>query len=151
MTRIHRRTVLSSGLALCAMIAVSVGINPLQAQGLESQPAPEGAQLRIVSPKNGDTVSGEFTVVFGLTGMGIAPAGVEREGTGHHHLLVDAEQLPSENMPMGSLPIHFGGGQTETVLNLEPGEHTLQLIMGDYLHIPHSPPIMSEMITITVK
>ena len=149
MSRLNRRTVLTAGLALSALAAT--GLAPLMAEGLKSSPPPEGAELRIVSPQDGDTVPQEFTVVFGLTGMGIAPAGVEREGTGHHHLLVDASELPPQDLPMGSPPIHFGGGQTETVLTLEPGEHTLQLIMGDYLHIPHSPPITSEMITITVE
>lgn len=141
------------GMKICGGIALAalLGISPLVAQELKSQPAPEGAEVRIISPQDGDTVPTEFTVVFGLSGMGIAPAGVEREGAGHHHLLIDQDELPPQNLPMGNPPMHFGGGQTETVLTLEPGEHTLQLILGDHLHIPHSPPVVSDKITITVK
>lgn len=118
---------------------------------LKSPAAPEGASVRIVSPTDGDEISGPVTVVFGLKGMGVAPAGVEREKTGHHHLLVDQEALPKLDAPMGNPPLHFGGGQTETTLELEPGKHTLQLILGNYLHVPFSPMILSEKITITVK
>ena len=113
-------------------------------------PSPKGALAYIVSPKNGETVDGTFTVIFGLAGMGIAPAGVEQENTGHHHLLVDQESLPAEGVPMGSPPIHFGKGQTEAEVTLEPGTHTLQLIMGNHFHVPHNPPVVSEKITITV-
>jgi len=123
----------------------------LIAQDLPVTPAPEGAKVSIVSPKNGDTVGPEFVVIFGLAGMGVAPAGIDIEGTGHHHLLVDQEALPPEGKPMGDPPLHFGKGQTQTTLTLEPGTHTLQLIMGDKLHIPHNPPIVSELITIEVK
>jgi hypothetical protein len=83
--------------------------------------------------------------------MGIAPAGVNSEHTGHHHLLVDQEELPAPGVPMSPPPLHFGKGQTETTITLEPGEHTLQLILGNYLHVPHNPPVVSEKITITVK
>jgi len=121
------------------------------AQDLPVSPSPEGASVYIVSPADGDTVGTEFTVVFGLKGMGVAPAGTDIENTGHHHLLVNEEKLPEAGKPMGSPPIHFGKGQTETTLTLEPGEHTLQLILGNYLHIPHDPPVTSEKITITVK
>lgn len=123
----------------------------LIAQDLPVTAAPEGATVSIVSPANGDTVGREFVVIFGLAGMGVAPAGIDIEGTGHHHLLVDQETLPAEGKPMGSPPLHFGKGQTQTTLTLEPGTHTLQLIMGDKLHIPHNPPIVSEVITIEVK
>jgi len=109
------------------------------------------ASAYIVSPENNATVSSPVTVIFGLTGMGVAPAGVERAGTGHHHLLVNATALPPLDQPLGSEVIHFGGGQTQTTIELEPGEHTLQLILGDHLHRPHNPPIVSEKITITVK
>lgn len=109
------------------------------------------ATAYIVSPENNATVSSPVTVIFGLSGMGVAPAGVERAGTGHHHLLVNAKELPPLDQPLGSDVIHFGGGQTQTSIELEPGEHTLQLILGDHLHRPHNPPIVSEKITITVK
>ena len=109
------------------------------------------AHAYIVSPKNNEIVSSPVTVVFGLNGMGVAPAGIERNNTGHHHLLINASKLPPLDQPLGSAVLHFGGGQTQTTLELEPGEHTLQLILGDHLHRPHNPPIVSEKITITVK
>ena len=113
--------------------------------------APAEAKAYIISPKNGDVVSPEFTVKFGLKGMGVAPAGVQKDNTGHHHLLVDAKTLPDMNLPLGADVAHFGGGQTETTLKLAPGKHTLQLILGDQNHVPHNPPVLSEKITITVK
>lgn len=119
---------------------------------LEGKPSPAGAELRIISPKNGEEVSSPVTVVFGLKGMGVAPAGVDKEHTGHHHLIIDGgDELPAAGMPMGNNVKHFGGGQTEGVIELEKGDHTLQLILGDMLHIPHNPPVISEKITITVK
>jgi hypothetical protein len=91
-------------------------------------------------------------VVFGLEGMGVAPAGVEKEKTGHHHLIIDAD-LPSlgDPVPSDDNYRHFGGGQTETTIELAPGSHTLQLIMGDQNHVPHDPPIASDKIAIMVK
>ena len=85
--------------------------------------------------------------------MGIAPAGVKLENTGHHHLLLDLDEAPDFNIPLpaSNKVIHFGKGQTETILKLKPGKHTLQLILGDYLHIPHDKPVISEKITIHVK
>lgn len=123
---------------------------PLVAQ-MARTPAPEGAAVYIISPVDGDTVPTTFTVHFGLKGMGVAPAGTDKEGTGHHHLLVDGKAMPMLDQPMGSDIKHFGGGQTETELTLEPGEHTLQLILGDMAHVPHDPPVASEVITITVQ
>ena len=122
----------------------------LSAFAAASTPSPEGAQLYIISPANGDTVASPVTVKFGLRGMGVAPAGVEKENTGHHHLIVDGE-LPAMDQPMGKNIKHFGGGQTETTLELAPGTHTLQLILGNHHHIPHNPPVISEKIEITVK
>jgi hypothetical protein len=118
---------------------------------IERTPAPAEAQAYIVSPKDGETVSQTFTVRFGLKGMGVAPAGIAKENTGHHHLLVDMDELPPLDQPLGSDVKHFGGGQTEVTLTLPPGKHTLQLILGDHRHIPHNPPVVSEKITITVK
>jgi hypothetical protein len=111
-----------------------------------------GAEVYIISPKPGATVNREFTVRFGLRGMGIAPAGIVAENTGHHHLIIDAP-LPDLNVPV---PLddnhkHFGKGQTETVLKLGPGKHTLQLLLADSNHIPHRPAVYSKIITITVK
>lgn len=134
-------------MALSALMTGSVA----WASDLPISASPEGAEVYIVSPQDGDTVGTEVTVVFGLKGMGVAPAGVEKENTGHHHLLVDQATLPAPGLPMGDPPLHFGKGQTETTITLEPGEHTLQLILGNYLHIPHDPPVVSELITITVQ
>ncbi len=116
--------------------------------------SPEGAKVYIVSPKNGAEVSSPVTVRFGLKGMGVAPAGVFVEGkaTGHHHLVIDAD-TPNLKVPfpMDDKHLHYGGGQTEATLELAPGEHTLQLVLGDHFHVPHDPPVISEKITITVK
>ena len=115
-------------------------------------PAPEGATLYFISPQDGDTVSSPVTVRFGLSGMGVAPAGVEKDNTGHHHLIIDAPLPPmSEAVPKDENYRHFGGGQTEAAIELAPGTHTLQLLLGDWSHIPHDPPIVSEQITITVE
>lgn len=114
--------------------------------------APAGAKVYFIEPKDGAEVSGPVTVKMGLVGMGIAPAGVEKEKTGHHHILVDAKLAdPMVSMPADDNNRHFGGGQTETALTLAPGKHTLQLVLGDHNHIPHNPPIVSDVITITVK
>jgi hypothetical protein len=92
-------------------------------------------------------------VVFGLSGMGVAPAGVDKPGTGHHHLLIDLKQLPdlTKSIPTDKNHLHFGGGQTETILNLEPGNHDLQLVLGNWFHVPHTNPLISKKITIKVK
>lgn len=115
--------------------------------------APIEAKAYIISPADGQTVSPEFTVKFGLSGMGIAPAGIDKPGTGHHHLLIDVDELPSLEDPLPSTAQikHFGGGQTETIIDLPPGEHTLQLLLGNYSHIPHDNPILSEKIEVTVE
>jgi Domain of unknown function (DUF4399) len=114
---------------------------------------PEQDGVYIISPRNGEVVTSPVTVQFGLKGRGVAPAGVNQANTGHHHLLVDVDTLPPLNAPIPANDnhIHFGGGQTQTVVTLKPGQHTLQLLLGDHLHIPHNPPWMSEKITITVK
>lgn len=133
-------------------VSAAVALSSLViAQQMEKSPAGEGAQAYIVSPVDGSTVPTTFNVIFGLQGMGVAPAGIQVGNTGHHHLLVDAAELPDLNMPLGSNVTHFGAGQTQTTLTLAPGEHTLQLILGDHLHIPHNPPVVSEQITITVR
>jgi hypothetical protein len=107
----------------------------------------------IIEPKDGSEVTSPVRVVFGLSGMGIAPAGVDRPGTGHHHLLIDLKELPdlTKSIPADKNHLHFGGGQTETVLNLTPGKHDLQLIMGNWFHVPHSSPLISKKVTIKVK
>ncbi len=139
-----RSMILAAALALLAGPALAGGT-----------PAPAGAELYFVSPQDGATVSSPVTVRFGLKGMGVAPAGTEKENTGHHHLLIDAP-APSgmaldEPIPADEHHKHFGGGQTETSIELSPGTHTLQLVLGDWSHVPHNPPVMSKQITITVK
>ncbi|MET0070212.1 MAG: DUF4399 domain-containing protein [Candidatus Thiodiazotropha sp.] len=116
-------------------------------------PAPEGVELYIISPANGEQISGPVNVRFGLRGMGVAPAGIDREKTGHHHLLVNVSKMPPMDKPLPSDDNHrhFGGGQTEVTLDLGKGSHTLQLVLGDKDHIPFDPPIVSEKITIMVK
>lgn len=118
-------------------------------------PSPPGAQVYIIGLADGAAVASPFTVRFGLSGMGVAPAGVDKPNTGHHHLIVNADAPSGEDLdysiPADENYIHFGGGQTETTLDLPAGRHTLQLMLGDMNHIPHNPPVKSEKITITVK
>lgn len=124
---------------------------PALAADVELTPANDGTSVHIISPADGASVTSPVTVVFGLSGMGVAPAGIQFPGTGHHHLIVDNALPPmNEPIPAGPKHIHYGLGQTEAAVELEPGEHTLQLLLGDHRHIPHDPPIMSEVVTITV-
>ncbi|ARE82917.1 rod shape-determining protein RodA [Roseovarius mucosus] len=123
-------------------------------------PAPEGAEVYFVNLEDGAFVTAPVKVIFGLKGMGVAPAGTEKEATGHHHILVnrpplgegpDGEQELTVGLPADEYHRHFGGGQTEATLDLAPGTHTLQLVMGDLNHVPHAPPVVSDVITITVE
>ena len=113
---------------------------------------PSGARAYIVQPADGAKVASPVTVIFGLEGFGVAPAGVDHTNTGHHHLIIDAP-LPdlSKPIPANKNYIHFGGGQTQFEVELTPGTHTLQLLLGDHTHVPHNPPVVSERITITVE
>jgi hypothetical protein len=114
--------------------------------------SPAGAEVYFIAPKDGETVTSPVTVKFGLKGMGIAPAGVAFENTGHHHLIIDADLPPMDApVPADAQHVHFGKGQTETKIELKPGKHTLQLLLGDQSHVPHNPPVASKKITITVK
>jgi Domain of unknown function (DUF4399) len=119
---------------------------------LGREPSAAGAEVYIVSPKDGAKVKSPVTVVFGLKGMGIAPAGIKFDNTGHHHLLVDSEVPADLSQPLAANEhsLHFGKGQTETSLTLPPGKHTLQLVLADYLHTPHDPALISKKITIVV-
>lgn len=137
-------------LALTTLTATAFAAD---APGLPVTKAPAGAEVYIVSPKDGATVGQSVTVVFGLKGMGVAPAGVKKEGTGHHHLLVDVKELPpaGQVIPKDDTHLHFGNGQTETTLKLAPGTHTLQLELADENHIPFDPAIVSKKITVHVK
>lgn len=117
--------------------------------------APAGAFSYFVNLKNGDTVTSPFKVVFGLSpNMGVAPAGVDKENVGHHHILIDTTLTPeqmTQPLPVDAQHVHFGKGQTETTVTLPPGQHTLQLVLANWTHIPFKPPVQSEVITITVK
>ncbi len=125
----------------------------LATAALAREPSPAGAEVYIVSPKDGARIKGPVTVVFGLKGMGVAPAGIKFDNTGHHHLLVDSD-LPadlSQPLPANEKTVHFGKGQTETTLTLAPGKHTLQLVFADMLHVPHEPAVVSKKITVVVE
>jgi hypothetical protein len=116
--------------------------------------APANAMVYFINVEDGDTVKSPFKIQFGLSGMGVAPAGVEKPKTGHHHVLVDATLTPEqakEPIPADEHHLHFGGAQTETTVTLTPGRHTLQLVLGDWSHVPFNPPIVSPVITVEVK
>jgi Domain of unknown function (DUF4399) len=142
-------------LYLCAGIALYSASPSIVIAQAAKTPWPEGAKPYFISPKDGDTITGPVMIVMGLKGLGVAPAGVEKEKTGHHHILIDAD-APKGDELLNPLPAddnykHFGGGQTETVLMLKPGKHTLQLIVGDHNHVPYNPPLISTKITINVR
>lgn len=141
-------------IAFCLLAAGGLLSKAAFAQDMPRTDAPEGASVYIISPEDGATIEGgKVHVVFGLKGMGVAPAGIDYPDTGHHHLLVNAEELPPMDMPIPTdeTHLHFGMGQTETTLELKPGVYTLQLLVGDKNHIPHDAPVMSEKITVTVE
>jgi len=142
MIKISRRALLLGGLVLLPTAAV--------AQGL---PTPKDASLYIISPKDGATVSGPFWCIFGLRGMGISHAGDQFPNSGHHHLLIDIDEPlnPSEPIPQDKKHLHYGAGQTEALIELSAGQHTLQLVLGDAKHFPFNPPLVSKKITITIK
>ena len=138
---------------LLSLLIIPVVGGAVSAQTPRSS-SPEGAEAYFINLSDGDTVESPFLIQFGLRGMGVAPAGADFPDTGHHHLLVDLDIAavdvdlplpPSENL------LHFGGRQTETILELEPGTHTLQMLLGNLSHIPHEPPVSSEIITVTVE
>ena len=110
------------------------------------------AEVYIISPKDGEEVSSPVEVIFGLQGMGIAPAGINFPNTGHHYLLIDLDQLPDlkSGIPADAQHLHFGKGQTQALIELDPGEHSLQLLLGDWMHVPHETPVVSEKIKILV-
>jgi Domain of unknown function (DUF4399) len=115
---------------------------------------PAGVSVYFINLKDGDSVSSPFKVQFGLVGMGVAPVSVEKPNTGHHHLIIDATLSADElkaPIPADPKHLHFGAGQTETLVTLPPGQHTLQLVLGDWSHVPHVPPIMSPIIKVMLK
>ena len=122
------------------------------AQAVMRTSAPAGAEAYIIEPADGAAVASPFTVAFGLRGIGVAPAGINLPNTGHHHLLIDRELTNFDSpIPADSQHVHFGLGQTETTVELAPGRHELRLVLGDHLHMPHDPPVMSDVVTITVS
>jgi hypothetical protein len=136
------------------LLALVASVLAVAAFAQDRQPAPAGAEVYFLAPSNGATVHGPVTVKFGLKGMGVAPAGIKFDNTGHHHLLVDTDlndlKLDAP-LPASDKVLHFGKGQTETTVTLAPGKHTLELVFADYLHMPFDPPLHSQKITITVK
>jgi hypothetical protein len=130
-----------------ALVAVSCAA---QAQG---RPAPKDALVYFIWPQNGATIKGAFWCRFGLRNMGVTHAGDDFQNSGHHHLLVDVNEAldVNEPIPQDKNHLHFGAGQTETRLELQPGRHTLQLVLGDAKHFPFNPPLVSEKITVTIK
>ena len=142
-------TLARATLALFAAVAVA-GLSPAVAQ----TPSPPGAKVYFINLKDGQELTSPFLIQFGLAGMGVAPAGVQKPNTGHHHLLIDTALSPDQlttPIPMDDTHKHFGNGQTEATITLPPGKHTLQLLLGDWSHIPHVPPVMSDVITVTVR
>ena len=140
---------LSALFLLAGSVAAADSASPA---ALPRAKAPAGAEAYFISPRDGDVITGPVTVVMGLKGMGVAPAGMEHADTGHFHLIVDAGLPPLDQpIPKDDQHLHFGGGQTQATLTLKPGKHTLQLLMGDYAHLSFDPPVASKPITITVK
>jgi len=131
-------------------LALVLFASPANAQG---HPAPKDAVLYFVWPQNGAVIKGGFWCRFGLRNMGVTHAGDSYPNSGHHHLLIDVNEPlnPSEPIPSDKSHLHFGAGQTEARIELPPGRHTLQLVLGDAAHYPFNPPVVSEKITITVK
>jgi len=141
-----------TGAGLAAVIASLVAGSQAQAQTPARQPAPPGALVYFHYPIDGLSVPERFTVRIGLRGMGVAPAGVNQARTGHHHVLIDTDPgPPGQPIPSDYNNIHLGNGQTEVVVTLPKGRHTLQLLVGDHMHIPHNPPVMSPKITVNVR
>jgi hypothetical protein len=136
-----------------ALIAV-VAILSATAAGAGETAAPADAKVYFINLKNNDVVKSPVKIQFGLSGMGIAPAGTDVPGTGHHHLIIDdviQGAALQEAIPLDDRHLHFGKGQTEATVALPKGTHTLQLVLGDWSHVPHKNPVMSEKITVTVE
>jgi hypothetical protein len=150
MSRLLPLAVLLAGTSVILPAAAQA---PPAATGMARTPSPAAAKLYIVSPANGAKVKSPVTVVFGLAGMGVAPAGVKFDNAGHHHLLVDSDVPKELSLPLPATDkvVHFGKGQTEGSITLTPGTHTLQLLLGDHNHIPFDPVVASAKITITVE
>ncbi len=138
-------------LRLCLFLALPLVVVPTSTAQDYKTPSVAGTELYFIAPQDGEQLTSPVRVQFGLRGMGVAPAGTEKPGTGHHHLLIDVPLPPlDENIVADENHIHFGGGQTETLIDLPAGTHTLQLLLGDQNHLPHNPPVYSKQITIVV-
>jgi hypothetical protein len=147
------RKYINSLLVVAGLMFAVQGFAQHEAAHTSRTPSAAGASVSFANLSDGDVVPPVFTVKFAIKGMGIAPAGSQIANTGHHHLLIDVDELPAMNLPLPATDNirHFGKGQTEVELSLPEGQHTLQLLLADYAHTPHSPPVMSKEITITVK
>jgi hypothetical protein len=151
----QRRPFAKAGSSMILMVGLALALTALHiapAPAAEPTSSAAGAVVYFHSPLDGARVPQRFTVKIGLKEMGVAPAGVVKEFTGHHHLLIDTDMVPLDQpIPSDYNHIHLGNGQTETVLTLPAGTHTLQLLLGDHQHVPHKPPVMSKKITIYVR
>ena len=147
-TEFFLENVLNTKIALFLLLTACAFITPIQAE----TPTTPDKYVYIISPADGEVANSPLVVKFGLRGMGVAPAGVEQENTGHHHLLIDVDQLPDldKPIPADDHHKHFGKGQTEALVKLTPGSHTLQLMFANFAHIPHNPAMTSQSITIHV-
>jgi Domain of unknown function (DUF4399) len=134
-------------LALAALMLPAVALAETAAT-----PSPAGAKVMILEPKSGAEVTSPVAIKFGIVGMEVAPAGTDKPNTGHHHLIIDGKvDDMTAAIPADDAHKHYGKGQTDASVELKPGKHTLQLVLGDHNHVPHNPPVVSEVITITVK
>jgi hypothetical protein len=142
------KSLLHIGLLACCLAAIYA----TALADNQRSPSAEGASIAFANLADGDVVPPGFTAKFTISGMGIAPAGSEIENTGHFHLLIDLAELPPLDQPLPATDqiVHFGKGQSETTLDLTEGRHRLQLLLADYAHVAHDPPVLSEVITITV-
>ncbi len=130
-------------------VAAEVAAEPAM---LPRTPSADGASVFFITPANGTTVSNPIHIEFGIAGMDVVKAGVDQPHSGHHHLLIDTD-LPDVGLPIPADEhhIHFGDGSTATEISLPPGDHTLQMLLGDHRHIPHNPAVVSQPITVTVE
>lgn len=135
-----------------AFVFVALSLAACSPPASKGTPSPAGAKVFIIEPKTGAEVASPVMVKFGIEGMEVAPAGTDKPNSGHHHLLIDTKVTDvASAVPADDNHKHFGKGQTEASVELKPGKHTLQLLLADQNHIPHNPPVQSEVITITVK
>ena len=132
------------------VMGLFLSITPVFAQG---KPAPDDAYLYFISPQDGAVIKGGFWCRFGLRNMGVTHAGDDFANSGHHHLLIDVDEPldPNDAIPQDKNHLHFGAGQTEARIELPPGKHTLQLVLGDAKHFPFKPPVVSKKITVFIK